>query len=112
MLDRKGVTDMFNNDLEELITFFKGNVKEDKKKKEEEKEDDKKKLQEYINRIRHVSVTRVNKKRSSLMMMGRILGRSNNKKGLFIADTGTSVIILPINIVKRNGGIWTPIEAD
>ena len=85
---------MFNNDLEELITFFKENVREEKKEKEEEKVEEKKKLQERINRIRCVSVSSVNKRRSSPMMMGRILGRSNNKKELFVAETGTSVIML------------------
>ena len=116
VLDRKEVTeaihDMFNNDLEELITFFKENVREEKKEKEEEKVEEKKKLQERINRIRCVSVSSVNKRRSSPMMMGRILGRSNNKKELFVADTGTSVIIPPINIAKHIGVIWTYVDTD
>ena len=45
-------------------------------------------------------------------MMGRILGKSSNKKEVFIADTGTSVTILPVNIAKHNGVIWTPEDAD
>ena len=63
---------------------------------------DEERLQKYINRIRRISCSRVNKKRSSPMMMGRILGKSSNKKEVFIAYTGTSVIILPVNIAKRN----------
>ena len=46
------------------------------------------------------------------MMTGRILGKSSNKKEVFIADTGTSVTILPVNIAKHNGVIWTPEDAD
>ena len=42
-----------------------------------------------------VRVTRVNRKRSSPMMIGRILAKHSNKKEVFIADMGTSVIILP-----------------
>ena len=45
-------------------------------------------------------------------MMGRMLGRSSNKKEVFIADTGTSVIILPVNIARRNGISWTQIDDD
>ena len=44
------------------------------------------------------------------MMTGRILGKSSNKKEVFIADTETSVIILPVNIAKRNGVIWTDMD--
>ena len=36
-------------------------------------------------------------------MMGRLLDKSSNKKDVFIANTGTSVIIIPVNIAKRNG---------
>ena len=46
------------------------------------------------------------------MMMGRILGKMGNKKEMFIADTGTSVIILPVNIAKRNGVVWTATDSD
>ena len=62
-------------------------MREIKKEKVEEKEEDKEILQKYINRTRRVSCSRVNKRRSSRMMMGRNLGRSSNKKKLFIADT-------------------------
>ena len=67
MLDRKEVTevirDMFNDDLEELITFFTEKVRETKKEKEGEKEEDNGILQKYINRIRHVSCSRKERKR-------------------------------------------------
>ena len=101
---------MFNDDFEELISFFTEKVKE-KEKKEKEEEKDEERLQKYINRIRRISCSRVNKK-SSPMMMGRILGRTSNKKEVFIADTGTSIIILPVNIAKRNGVVWTPVDSD
>ena len=106
MLDKKGVTytirDMFNADFEALISFFTEKIMENRKKEEEKEEKDEERLQKYINRIRRVSCSRVNKKRSSPMMMGKILGKSSNKKEVFIADTG-SIIILPVNIAKRNG---------
>ena len=44
--------------------------------------------------------------------MGRLLGKSSNKKEVFIADTGTSVPILPVNIARRNGISWTPVDED
>ena len=58
-------------------------------------------------------VTRVNGKRSSPMMMGRILVKSSNKKELFIPNMGTSVIISLMNIAKHNGWwvVWTPFDA-
>ena len=87
-------------------------MEEDKKKEDinEEKGDDK--LQEYIDRIRRVSCYRVNQKRHSPVMMGRLLGRSSNKKEIFIADTGTSVIIIPVNIARRNEITWTKTDPD
>ena len=45
-------------------------------------------------------------------MMWRLLGRSSNKMEVFIADTGTSVIILHVNIARRNGITWTQIDED
>ena len=45
-------------------------------------------------------------------MMGRLLGRSSNKKEIFIADTGTSVIIIPVNIARRNEITWTKTDPD
>ena len=103
---------MFNDDFEKLISFFAEKVKEKEKKETGEEEKDEQILQKYINRIRRISCLRVNKKRSSPMMIGGVLGRSSNKKEVFIADTGTSVIILPVNIAKCNGEVWTPVEFD
>ena len=45
-------------------------------------------------------------------MMGRILGKRSSKREMFIAGTGTSVIILPVNIAMRNGVVWTPTDPD
>ena len=53
-------------------------------------------------------MNRVNKKRSSPVMMGRIMVKKTNKREMFISDTGTSVIFLPVNIAKRNGVVWVP----
>jgi len=57
-------------------------------------------FQSYIRRIR---LFRVNKKKSSLEMFRSMLGKVGNKKEAFIADTGTSIPICPINLAKRNG---------
>ena len=79
---------MFEEDhFEELLHFMKQRL--EKKKKEEtgeEVKDDS--LQAYIDKIRRVNCSRVNKKRHSPVMMGQMLGRSSNKKEVFIADTG------------------------
>ena len=81
---------MFNDDFEKLISFFAEKVKEKEKKETGEEEKDEQILQKYINRIRRISCSRVNKKRSSPMMMGRVLGRSSNKKEVFIAELASS----------------------
>ena len=127
-----------DQDLNDLIGFFQEKVEEKSDQEEinpfkaffpteeiaqsyfdshkcpviEESSENKKKLQEYINRIRRVHVGRVNRRRNSPVMMGRIMGKWGNKKEMFIADTGTSVIILPINIAKRNGVIWEACDPD
>ena len=92
MLDRKGVTsticEMFQDDMEELLDFFRVKVNEEKKEEEirvqaernEKREENSERLQNYINIIRRVRASRVNKRRSNPMMMGRILRRSSNKK--------------------------------
>ena len=54
----------------------------------------------------------MNKKRHSPVMMDRLLSKNSNKKEVFIADTGTSVIIIPVNITRRNGIVWTQVDAD
>ena len=131
-------TDSEDQDLNDLIDFFQESVDEKSDQEEinpfmalfptkeiaqsykdshkcpviEESSENKEKLQAYINRIRRVRVGRVNRKRSSPMMMGRIMGKWGNKKEVFIADTGTSVIILPINIARRNGVTWEAVDPD
>ena len=70
-----------------IVLSIKTKLKENKKKEEEGGRD----FRNKIKRIRRISCLRVNK---SLMMIGRILGKSSNKKEVFIAYTGTSVIIL------------------
>merc|ERR1711954_591002 len=115
VLDKKGITEaiteMFADHFEELVLFMKQKMEERKKEETgvEEKDDS---LQAYIDKIRRVNCYRVNKKRHSPAMMGQMLGRSSNKKEVFIADTGTSVIILPVNIARRNGISWTKTDAD
>ena len=52
----------------------------------------------------------MNKKRHSPVMMGRLLDKSSNKKDVFITDTSTSVIIIPVKIAKRNGIVWTQTD--
>ena len=103
---------MFADHFEDLMLFMKQKMEEEKKKEEAEEEEKDDKLQAYIDRIRRVNCYRVNKKRHSPVMMGRLLGRSSNKKEVFIADTGTSVIILPVNIARRNGITWTQTDED
>ena len=92
VLDKKGVTetihDMFNDDFEELISFFTEKVNENKKKEVEERDEER--LQKYINRIRRMSCSIVNKKRSSPIMMGRILPNQKVYPG-FRSRTQTSV---------------------
>ena len=83
---------MFNDHFEDLMTFLKKKLEEEKQKEEIKEEKDDNRLQEYINRIRRVSCSRVNKKRHSPVMMGRLLGKSSNKKEVLIANTGTSAL--------------------
>ena len=111
VLDKKGVTDtikdMFNDHFEDLMFYLKEKLEEGKQKEETKAEKDDDRLQEYINRIRRVRCYRVNKKRHSPVMMGRLLGKSSNKKEVFIADTGTIMIIIPVNMAKCKGIVWT-----
>ena len=115
VFEKKGITEaiteMFADHFEDLMLFMKQKMEENKKEEAEEEEKDDR-LQAYIDKIRRVSCYRVNKKRHSPVMMGRLLGRSSNKKEVFIANTGTSVIILPVNIARRNGITWTQIDED
>ena len=116
VLDKKGVTDtikdMFNDHFEDLMFYLKEKLEEGKQKEETKAEKDDDRLQEYINRIRRVRCYRVNKKRHSPVMMGRLLGKSSNKKEVFIADTGTIVIIIPVNMAKCKGIVWTQTDPD
>lgn len=45
-------------------------------------------------------------------MKGRVLGKSTNKYETWVAYTGTSVSFIPINIAKRNGIKWRPLDQD
>ena len=92
------------------MSYLKEKLEEDNQKEESKDEKSNDRLQEYINRIRRVSCYRVNKKRHSPVMMGRLLDKSSNKKDVFIADTSTSVIIIPVNLAKRNGIVWTQTD--
>ena len=94
------------------MRISKEELEKEKQKEEIKEEKDDNRLQEYINRIRRVSCNRVNKKRHSPVMMDRLLSKNSNKKEVFIADTGTSVIIIPVNITRRNGIVWTQVDAD
>ena len=55
-------------------------MEEEKEKEETEEKESDDKLQAYIDRIIRVNCYRVNKKRHSPIMMGRLLGKSSNKK--------------------------------
>ena len=45
-------------------------------------------------------------------MRGRVLGKATNKYEVFVADSGTSVSIIPVNIAKRNGIKKGPVNPD
>ena len=45
-------------------------------------------------------------------MRGRVLGKATKKYEIFVADCGTSVSIIPMNIAKRNGIKWRPVDPD
>ena len=45
-------------------------------------------------------------------MRGRVLGRSTNIYETWVADSGTSVSIIPVNIAKRNGIRWRALDPD
>ena len=81
MFEKKGVTkaikEMFADHFEELILFMKEKMEEEKKKEETEEKESDDKLQAYIDRIRRVNCYRVNKKRHSPIMMGRLIGKSS-----------------------------------
>ena len=45
-------------------------------------------------------------------MRVRIIGKSTNKNEAWIADAGTSVSIIPVNIANRNGRKWRALDPD
>ena len=45
-------------------------------------------------------------------MMGRIIGFCSNKNEKFVADTGTSVMIIPRSVAVRNRVEWFPADED
>ena len=51
-------------------------------------------------------VSRIKKYKSSPNMKGKILGNNGNKYETFVADTGSPVSIIPVNIAKKNGIKW------
>ena len=59
---------------------------------------------EIIRRIRKIS--RIKKYKSSPNMKGRIMGNYGNKYETFVADTGSPVSIIPVNVAKKNGIKW------
>ena len=54
-----------------------------------------------IRRVRLIS--RLKKYKSSPNLKGKVLGSNGNKYETFVADTGTMVRTVPVNIAKKNG---------
>ena len=67
-------------------------------------------FQERVRRI--LKIGRINTVRSDPNMKGRILGDSCNKFLNFIADTGTSVAIIPWSLAERNKLQIVPADPD
>ena len=63
-----------------------------------------------IEMIKRVKISRLKKNKATPNMRGRVLGKSTNKYEVWVADSGTSISIIPVNITKRNGIKWRPIE--
>ena len=105
VLEKKGVTDflkeMYRDCWEELNDLLTDKV-------EEEAIPDNS-LQKYIRRLK---CARVNKKKSSPEIYSRILGKMGNKKEVFIADTGKSIPVCPINLARKNGIQWRELDHD
>ena len=91
VLDKKGVSDslkeMFRNYWEVLVELFK---------QDPDNESNRQPGNSIKNNIRRIKIFRVNKKEISPEMHYRILGKVGNRKEVFIADTGTSVLVCPI----------------
>ena len=45
-------------------------------------------------------------------MRGRILGNYGNKYETFVADTGSPISIVPVNVAKKNGLKWWALDED
>ena len=45
-------------------------------------------------------------------MKGKVLGSNENKYETFVADTGSPVSIVAVNIAKKNGIKWWELDAD
>ena len=45
-------------------------------------------------------------------MRGRILGNYGNKYETFVADTGSPISIVPVNVAKKNGIKWWALDKD
>ena len=45
-------------------------------------------------------------------MRGRVFEKSNNTYEIWVANSGTSVSIIPINIAKKNSIKWRPNDPD
>ena len=105
VLEKKGVTDflkeMYRDCWEELNDLLTDKV-------EEEAIPDNS-LQKYIRRLK---CARVNMKMSSPEIYNRILGKMGNKKEVFIADTGKSIPVCPINLARKNGIQWRELDHD
>ena len=98
VLDKKGVSDslkeMFRNYWEVLVELFK---------QDPDNESNRQPGNSIKNNIRRIKISRINKKEISPEMHYRILGKVGNRKEVFIADTGTSVLVCPIKKNTMNG---------
>ena len=56
--------------------------------------------------------SRLKKNKASPYIKRRVLGRSKNKIETWVADSGTSVSIIPVNIATRNGIKWRTLDPD
>ena len=52
------------------------------------------------------------KNKASPGMKVRLLGKLTNRNETWVADAGTSVSIIPVNIAKRNGNKWRELDPD
>ena len=57
-------------------------------------------------------ISRLKKKKAKTDMRVRVLGKSTNKNETWVADSGTSVSNIPVNIAKRNGIKWSALDPE